>query len=390
MKKKLVAVVSVVVAVFCGSLTVALAEAKGAPAAPAAPAAGARTYSAMVYVAGHGGHFAKADVVIDPSDAESPLKVKSLDRVEIGTTESHKTHDARVDGKTLFWSTYALDKEGKLHVGKSDLGSGKVVKDVALTPDERAPAKTGPAYCASGQTRKSFMPVFMGNEGYVDVFDKKTMRLRHRVFISTLGYEPGTYQFVHGTNSNDMKRFLVTVVLKGEDGKMNGKQDLVMVDMAALERGKFKQIAKATLAGEPGKTITFRQYFTKDDKLVYQSAGDRMWVLDSATLKLVDEKMTKPTGENHDAMPTPDGKYALLTLRTADTQAVDDKGAAIADKKITDGALMLYDATARTLVGKPVSVCFACHKDAGVGDKTSVLCGLDAKFAGATSARGTK
>jgi hypothetical protein len=235
------------------------------------------------------------------------------------------------------------------------------------------------------------MPVFMGSEGYVDVFDKKTMQLKHRVFISDLGYKPGSYQFVHGTNSNDMKRFLVAVTLKGEDGKMTGKQDLIMVDMAALEKGKFKELARTTLSGEPGKTITFRQYFTSDDKLIYQSAADRMWVLDAATLKLVDEKMTKPAGENHDVQPTPDGKYALLTLRTSDTQSCDEKGNPIPEKKITDGALMLYDATAKALVGNPVSVCFACHKDAGKGDKSAVLCGLAASFAsGSTSAKGMK
>ena len=37
-------------------------------AVPMAVAAGP-TYSATVYVAGHGGHFAKADVTIDPSNA---------------------------------------------------------------------------------------------------------------------------------------------------------------------------------------------------------------------------------------------------------------------------------------------------------------------------------
>ncbi len=42
---------------------------------------------------------------------------------------------------------------------------------------------------------------------------------------------------------------------------------------------------------------------------------------------------------------------------------------------------MLYDATAKTLVGKPASVCFGCHKDAGKGDKNAILCGLAARFA---------
>jgi hypothetical protein len=139
-------------------------------------------------------------------------------------------------------------------------------------------------------------------------------------------------------------------------------------------------LARTTLMGEPGKTIAFRQYFTTDDKTIFQSAADRMWVLDAATLKLVDEKMTKGFGENHDVMPTPDGKFALLTLRTSDTSSCDEKGNPIPDKKITDGSLLLYDATAHALVGKPVSVCFACHKDAGKGDKNAVLCGIAARF----------
>jgi hypothetical protein len=281
----------------------------------------------------------------------------------------------------LFWSTYALDKDGKMHVGKSDLKTGKVIKDVALTPDPRSPAKTGPVYCASGQSKDYYMPVFMGSEGYVDVFDKKTMEHKQRVFISDLGYKPGTYQFVHGTNSNDMKKFVIVLSQKGEDGKMNGKQDVILVDLPSLEKGKMKELARATFPGEAGKTITFRMYFSKDDKLIYQAAGDRMWVIDAATLKLVDEKMTKPGfGEDHDVMPSPDGKYALLTLRTAETEGCDPEGKPTPGKKITDGTLQLYDADAKKLVGKPVSVCFDCHKKMGKGDKNAILCGLDATY----------
>lgn len=370
--------VIVVAAVACGYAAFAFAGSTDAAAK------GAKSYSATVYIAGHGGHFSKADVTIAPGDAENPLKVNGLDLVAIGTPESHKTHDARIDardGNIMFWSTYARDAEGKLHVGKTDLKTGKVVQDVAITPDPRAPAKEGPAYCASGQGKSTFMPVFMGNEGYVDVFEKKALKHQHRMFISELGYKPGTYQFVHGSNSNDLKKFLVTVTMKGEDGKMNGKQDLVMLDLPSLEKGKFKVLARTTLSGEPGKTIAFRQYFTSDDKLVYQSAADRLWVIDAATLKLVDEKMTKPDiGENHDVQPTPDGKYALLTLRTTEAVACDADGKPIPDKKITDGVIQLYDAQAKKLVGKAVSTCAGCHKGVGKGDKNAILCGLAVAF----------
>jgi hypothetical protein len=371
MKRKIVFLAPLAAAVFCAHPSPAAAE-------------GAQTYSATIYVAGHGGHFSKADVTIDPNNAAQPVKVNSLDMIPIGSAESHVFHDGRIDvndKSTIFWSTIALDKAGKVHVGKTDLKTGAVIKDVALTPDPRSPGTNGPLYCASGQTKKSYMPVYMGSESYIDVFDKKTMAHKHRVFISDLGYKAGTYVFSHGSNSNDMKKFLITVTMKGADGNMNGKQDILMVDLPALEKGKFKVLARTTLTGEPGKTIAFRQYFTSDDKRIFQSAGDRMWVLDAATLKIVDEKMTMPSyGENHDVQPTPDGKFALLTLRTSDTIGCDTSGKPTPDKKITDGTLELYDSAAKKLVGTPVSVCFGCHKDVGKGDKSAVLCGIASNY----------
>lgn len=376
MKKRLVGVLGIMAIAVTGYLGFSIVGSK-TPIAAAAK----KTYSSTLYVAGMGGHFAKADVTIDPNDTDNPIKVNNLDRVVIGDKTTHPTHDPRVDvndRNTMFWTTYVLDPKGKAHVGKSDLKTGNVIKDVALDPDKRSPGTKPPLYCASGQSRKYFMPVFMGNEGYVDIFDKATLGHKHRVFISDLGYKSGTYVFLHGTNSNDMKKFLLTVTMKGEDGKANGKVDFILVDMASLEKGKFKELARNTLTGEPGKTITFRQYFSPDDKYVFQSAADRFWLLDGSTLKLVDEKMSAG-GQNHDAMPTPDGKYAVLTLRT-NTEGCDANGKAIPGKMITDGTLQLYDVDAKRIVGKTASVCLGCHKGMALGDKSAVLCGVDGNW----------
>lgn len=347
--------------------------------------AAGKTYNAIVYVAGHGGHFAKSDVTIDPSNATDPIKVNNLDKLDIGDKSTHVNHDARIDSadsNVLFWATYKLDPAGKMHVGKSDLKSGKVIQDIALTPDPRATGEKGPLYCASGQSNKFYLPVFMGVEAYVDVFDKKDLSHKHRVFISDLGYAKGTYQFAHGTNSPDMKTFLLTMN-QVKDGKMNGDVDFVLVDLASLEKGKFKQIAKNTLKGEATKTITFREYFSNDGKRIYQSAGDRLWVLDAKTLALIDEKMMPAGGQNHDAMATPDGKFALLTVRTV-TAGCDADGKAIVKEgkgvDITDGTFMLYDASAKKLNEKSVSTCLGCHKGMGLGDKNAILCGLDANW----------
>ena len=349
--------------------------------------AAGKTYSGTVYVAGHGGHFAKADVTLDSSNEAVPVKINSLDKMDIGDTKTHMTHDARIDANDrniMFWSTYKLDPNGKQHVGKSDLKTGKVIKDIAMDPDPRAMGgdKKMPMYCASGQSKNFYMPVFMGVEAYVDVFDKATLEKKHRVFVSELGYAKGSYQFLHGTNSPDNKSFLLALNLTKE-GKGTGDIDFVLVDMAALEGGKFKEIKRNTLKGAPGKTISFREYFSNDGKLIYQSVGDRLWVIDAATLTLVDEKMAPEGSQIHDAMPTPDGKLALLSVRTLSDSCDEGGKPYMKDGKlvdITDGTFMLYDAAAKKLNNKTVSTCLGCHKDMGLGNKNAVLCGIDANW----------
>ena len=382
MKRRFMFTAVLVAAVLTGYLSFTTVNTK----TQTAVAAG-KTYDATVYVAGHGGHFAKADVTIDPSNAAEPVKIKNLDKMDIGNKDTHINHDARIDSTNnsiMYWSTYKLDPAGKVHVGKSDLKTGKVLVDLAMDPDPRANGveKKMPLYCASGQSKTNYLPVFMGTEGYVDVFDKATMTKKHRVFISDLGYVKVTYKFLHGVNSPDNKTFLLAVN-QAKEGKGTGDIDLILVDLAALEGGKFKQIAKNTLKGAPDKTITFREYFSNDGKRIYQSAGDRLWVVDAKTLALIDEKMMPEGSQLHDAMTTPDDKFALLTVRSV-TAGCDADGKAIVKEgkgvDITDGTFMLYDATAKKVSDKATSTCLACHKGMGLGDKNAILCGLDANW----------
>jgi hypothetical protein len=280
----------------------------------------------------------------------------------------------------MYWSTYKLDtwkdkdaKGGNLHVGKTDLRTGEVIADVAFPAPERA-AWTGANYCASGQSESSYIPVSMANEGYLDIYDKKTMKLMHRVFFDDLGIKAGETTFAHGINTPDMKKFLLTVNdTPAGFTKWTGNTKLMYLDMAALEQGKIVKLAEAMITGKPkdaeGGTITFRQYFTDDGKYLLQSGADRGYLIDAETLKVLDE-ITPLPGENHDIKPTPDGKYAVMTLRE---KAKDFEG-----NDSVDGTLLLYDIEARKTVGKSASVCFACHKGEGIGK--AILCGLDANW----------
>ena len=347
-----------------------------------AEASGKKIYNATLYVAGMGGHFSVADVTIDPNNAAAPITVNGVDMLDIGGS-GYPTHDARIDANdrnTMYWSTYKLDtwkdkgaKGGNLHVGKSDLKSGEVLTDVAFPVPPRA-VWTGANYCGSGQSETSYIPVFMGNEGYIDVYDKKTMKLKHRVFLDDLGIKAGVTTFAHGTNTPDFSKFLLTLN-HTPDGftKWTGNTRLIYLDMAALEQGKLVKLQEAMITGKPkdasGGTITFRQYFTNDGKYLLQSAADRGYLIDAKTLKVLDE-ITPLPGGNHDIIPTPDGKYALMTLRE---KAKDFEG-----NDSVDGTILLYDIEARKTVGKTASVCFACHKDEGIGK--AILCGLDANW----------
>lgn len=149
------------------------------------------------------------------------------------------------------------------------------------------------------------------------------------------------------------------------------RHEKVPVDYELKENGKFNVLAKNTITGgTPGKTIGFRLYFSQDGRFVFQSAADRGYLIDAKTLKVLDEE-TEMSGENHDIMPTPDGKYAIFTLRE---KVKDAKG-----KESVDGTLQLYDVEARKIVGKSTSVCKTCHDDSDVTGK-AILCGIDANW----------
>ena len=196
-----------------------------------------------------GGHFAVAETAIDPNDAENPIKISNLEKIDIGTKATHPTHDPRIDavdrkkctGPRINWTRTAWSMSAI-----SDLTTGKVLKDEALKLDDRA-KWTGALYCGSGQTKNSFMPVTMTDEAYIDVFDKKTLKLKHRVFLD---YKPGQTKFYHGTNSPDMKKFAVAVNL-ADNGNMNGKIDILMLDLPALEQGKVKVLQRTSLRACP-------------------------------------------------------------------------------------------------------------------------------------------
>jgi hypothetical protein len=134
-------------------------------------------------------------------------------------------------------------------------------------------------------------------------------------------------------------------------------------------------------------TVGFRSSFTPDGTKILQSGKDRFFVLDATTLEPIStstgttlgdqsigKKSTTGTAgsvENHDALSTPDSKYAILTIRYADSST----------NSFQTGGLQLYDLTTMKPVGVVTPTCSGCH--AGFGTLTTVdhhLCGIDGKL----------
>jgi hypothetical protein len=359
----------------------------------------AGTYAGTLYVAGMGGHFAKADVEIDPS-AVTPINLKALTKVDIGDATSHPTHDARIDSKNrdlMFWSTYkANPATGAPHVGATDLKTGKKVFDVPAPIPEQGQKDTKSLFCASGQTENFFFPIAMTSKGYIDVFQKSDMKKVASVFLEGTEADPGVpYKFYHGVNSPDMTKMLITVnEAETDHGKLVGKIHLILLDAKELEKGKVKLVKRAVIPGNPGKTTNFRSTYSPDGKKIAISGADTLYIVDAETLTA---DISQPMGkleENHDALFTPDSKYVIATSRTKTLTTGQAKkitrenfGCAVEvhegelgkDDFLMDGQVKLYDVAAKKFVGQATSTCLACHNEEGL-DAHAVLCGLDANF----------
>lgn len=363
--------------VFCLNTTPAVSDMGSKPVVKST-----KTYDATLVVAGMGGHFANAVAHIDPN-AKQTITLSSLTKIDIGGAKDHPTHDARIDNNdrnTMFWSTYHIDKAvSGTHVGKTDLKTGKVLLDIVVKTDPKA-TDTDSMYCASAQSKNSFIPYTMTSLAYIDVFNKTDLKQTQRVFLEGTDADTGPYKFYHGASNHKMDRLLVVKnAAETQNGKMSGKMDIVELDMAALEQGKVKVLNKGTVAGNPG-SITFRGAYSPDDSMIVMSGADVMFLIDAKTLKAVDVEPVGALEENHDAIFTPDGKYIVATSRTKVLELGCKNPTAPKDGEyLMDGQVKIYDVAAKKFIGQPTSVCGTCHKQEGM-DEHAVLCGMDATF----------
>ncbi|MFZ5775436.1 MAG: hypothetical protein ACOY3Z_08145 [Thermodesulfobacteriota bacterium] len=359
-------------------------------------ASAADQYAGTAYIAGMGGHFAKAVFKIDPK-AETPITLtEDLGKIDIGDGKTHPFHDARIDVKdrnTIYWSTYKPDHAASdsYHYGKSDLKSEKVLVDKTF-PVPAGTLSTKAGYCASAQTKDYFMPISMNKPGYLSVIDKKTMEMKHNIFFEGTDADiKKGYKYMHGINSPDMKEVLLTINESDvapdnkELGDGVGKMHMFVLDAKELEKGKVKVLRKGVADGNAKKTISFRQYYSPDGKYIANATGDILFIIEAKTLKTLASLTMDKMEETHDAIFTPDSKYVMITTRTKTVlPGCKDPEKPADNEWRMDGQVRLYDVAAKKLVGKPTSTCLKCHDEMiGTGEDAphAVLCGLDVNWA---------
>lgn len=332
-------------------------------------------YKGRIFVVGMGGHISDVNVSIDPTDTENPIKIPKyaiwtgdkLHMIAMGPDGTHGSHDVRVDNKDktiAYWSAFE-GKKNKVLVGKVNLTTNSWVAEKALdVPKEvldffKEVMKTSPGtfYCGSGQTPDYFLPVWMGYPPFIDVIDKKTLELKHRVFLKGPDF-PANIKFTHGVNSPDFKyMFVVQGEAKAPFGDLTGVTYFYLLDMDALTKGELKVVKKATYNGALS-TVTFRGTYTPDGKYILQSARDRGLIIDADTLEVVREVSTEGLPEEteiHDIIATPDNKYGIMTLRLKTEYGAEE------GKKSMDGQIQLFDIASGKKIGKPLSICKHCH-----------------------------
>jgi hypothetical protein len=366
------------------------------------------TYTGTIYMAStSGGHIAVIPVTIDPSNATTPFELGSVSRIQLSSStgagnQTHNFHDVRLDGDTLYYTTIVPDSSGggtngMAHVGALDLTAVSCgAPNCTFTQNDAAidvNAGAGMIYCGSGQTGTHLVPMTMSYPAYIDAIAKSAITNGatlasgtadvKRTFVDDFRAD-ADYIFAHGINNPARTRLFVAVNdtnagQGGTAGGMSGSVTSYLLDMADVVAGTVDAtsvVTTSTVSGlaAAGATIAFRSTYTPDGTRILQAGKDRLLVLDAATLDPLDNNTTIGGSftaiENHDVMPTPDGKYAILALRFKHAPGEQQ-----------DSGLQLYDLAKKQAIGAPVSACNGCHSSAVTARAT---CGLDGSLTAVT------
>ncbi len=324
------------------------------------PLTGTGPYTGTIYMAStSGGHIVRVPVTIDPTNTGNEIAVGAITKINLtstfgATNKTHNFHDVRYDAATnrVYYSAIVADSaggavNGQTHLGYVDIGASNAVHDATIETTAAAQAQI--VYCASAQTADYYIPMTMSYPAYIDVIRKNTVKTG-AALTST---PKQLYVAVNETTAGG----------GGVGDNMTGNFTGYLLKMSDILAGTVNTSSVMTTSPTTSAAVAFRSTFTPDGSKILQAGADRLVVLDATDLSELSND-TAIGGENHDVMPTPDGKYALLALRYKNgTETQNTSG------------LQLYNIQTGQYgaVGNPVNTCGGCHNDT----VAHVTCGID-------------
>ena len=307
------------------------------------------------YIAGHGGHLAIVDLATmrEPTNEKTDRIVITdaggeLEGVTAGMTldEGHKNPGGGSHGSALVGKT--------LVVG---LLNGKVVNYDIATGKKSAPMDVGKKFCDVVVGPDGLLYMEDMADGNVYVWDAKGMKLVDKMPVGAAVCGIAWTKNNEKAYISDMPLGVVHVLDWKTKKKITEIKDAGMTFIHQIKMAPDGQHLWVTAPNEfgvqgPGKP-----------NLGPRSQKPQIVIIDTNTDK-VSEKIILPDDVNlHDVEFSPDGKTVLLPARTYGN----------------DSILVVMDYATKKIT-KRVSLCYACHKKAGVevtmDNKSPLLCGI--------------
>ena len=305
------------------------------------------------YIAGHGGHLAIIDLATmrEPTDEDK-------DRVVI--TDAGGEMEGTVAGMQFEKVKNQGGSHGSALVGKTlvvGLLNGKVVNYDLATGKKSAPMDVGKKFCDVVVGPDGLLYMEDMADGHVYVYDAKGMKLVDKMPMGAAVCGIAWTKNNDKAYISDMPLGIVYVIDWKTKKKITEIKDEGMTFVHQIKMAPDGEHLWVTAPNEfgvqgPGKP-----------NLGPRSQKPQIVIIDTKTDK-VSEKIILPDDVNlHDVEFSPDGKTVLIPARTYGN----------------DSILVVMDYATKK-IEKRVSLCYACHKKAGVevtmDNKSPLLCGI--------------
>jgi len=301
-------------------------------------------YKGTVYSATRGGHMVYSTLTIDPN--KDLITSYVIGYLNVPTKQSADAIEMTADQKTIFYPTW--DDSVLYTIDISDKRKPKIIaeKKVFDGPTRYCGSTIGP------DGRLYFSSMALGDVHKLDISDPKNAKVMDRAFETT---------YLCGVKLTENGKYVWTTDMK----------DSKVYVYDAKTGKKVKDIKPG------GAEFLHRSTLSPDGKILYQSStgavggepsNGKLYLIDTAKMKVTDTIVFGATYDVHDVATTPDGDYAIVAMRKTPP------------KEAKDSEYVVMNMKTRKPIGS-VSLCKGCHQAMNIDPAVTTgrevyLCGI--------------